>query len=38
LASIEGAKVWVYRLLVLLVIVEIIHLIMVDDRAFLQHT
>ncbi len=38
LASIDGAKVWVYRLLVLLVIVAIAQLIMVDDRSFLQHT
>ena len=38
LASIEGAKVWVYRLLVLVVIVAIAQLIMVEDRSFLQHT
>jgi uncharacterized membrane protein YfcA len=38
LASIDGTKVWVYRLLVLLVIVAIAQLIMVDDRSFLQHT
>jgi uncharacterized membrane protein YfcA len=38
LASIEGAKVWVYRLLVVLVILSIVQLIMVDDRGFLQHT
>src|SRR5919202_5571100 len=38
LVSIDGAKVWVYRLLVLVVIVAIVQLIMIDDRAFLQHT
>src|SRR5215210_8486981 len=38
LASIDGAKVWVYRLLVLLVIVAIAQLIMVDARGFVQHT
>ena len=38
LASIDGAKVCVYRLLVLVVIVAIAQLIMVDDRSFLQHT
>ena len=38
LASVDGAKVWVYRLLVVLVILAIVQLIMVDERSFLQHT
>jgi len=38
LASIDGAKIWVYRFLVLVVIVAIVQLTMVDDRSVLQHT
>jgi uncharacterized membrane protein YfcA len=35
LATQEWAKVWVYRFLILLVIVSIVHLLMVDTHAFL---
>jgi hypothetical protein len=38
LATVDGAKVWVYRLLVVLVILAIVQLTMVDERSFLQHT
>jgi uncharacterized membrane protein YfcA len=38
LAMVDGAKVWVYRLLVLLVILAIVQLIAGDERSFLQHT
>ncbi len=37
LATKDWARVWVYRLLVLLVILAIAHLIMVDSKNFLQH-
>ncbi len=36
LASQEWARIWVYRLLVLVVILAIIHLLMVDTREFLD--
>lgn len=37
LAARDWAKVWVYRFLVLVVILSIAHLIMVDSTKFLQH-
>ena len=36
LATQEWAKVWVYRFLVLLVILSIVHLLMVDSSEFLS--
>jgi hypothetical protein len=33
-----SAKTWVYRFLVLVVVLSIVHLIMVDSTKFLQHT
>jgi uncharacterized membrane protein YfcA len=38
LAAKDWARVWVYRFLILMVIVAIVQLLMIDDRAFLQHT
>jgi uncharacterized membrane protein YfcA len=37
LATKDWARVWVYRFLVLLVILAIVHLIMVDSEKYLQH-
>ena len=37
LATKDWARVWVYRLLVLLVVLAIAHLITVDNKEFLQH-
>jgi uncharacterized membrane protein YfcA len=37
LSARDRAKVWVYRFLVLVVILAIVQLIIVDDRSFLQH-
>jgi uncharacterized membrane protein YfcA len=33
-----SAKAWVYRFLVLVVVLSIVHLVMVDSTKFLQHT
>ncbi len=38
LVTMASAKTWVYRFLVLVVILSIVHLIMVDSTKFLQHT
>ena len=38
LATRDWARVWVYRFLVLVVILAIVYLIMVDDVKFLQYT
>ena len=38
LATKDWAKVWVYRLLVLLVVLAIAHLLVADSQNFLQHT
>ena len=38
LVTMPQAKAWVYRFLVLGVILSIVHLIMVDGTKFLQHT
>jgi len=38
LATKDWAKVWVYRLLVLLVVLTIAHLLVADSQNFLQHT
>jgi len=38
LASREWAKVWVYRFLIVVVVLSIIHLLMVDSTHSLHHT
>jgi uncharacterized protein len=38
LASREWAKVWVYRFLIVVIVLSIIHLLMVDSTQYLQHT
>jgi len=38
LASREWAKVWVYRFLIVVVVLSIIHLLMVDSTQYLRHT
>jgi hypothetical protein len=38
LATQERAKVWVYRFLVLVVVLSIIQLLIVDSAKYLQHT
>ena len=38
LVTMASAKVWVYRFLVLVVVLSIVHLLMVDSTKFLHHT
>ncbi len=38
LASNERARVWVYRFLVLVVVLSVVQLLVVDGEKYLQHT
>ena len=38
LVTLASARTWVYRFLVLVVVLSIVHLLMVDSTKFLQHT